>query len=83
MKATFVALCFLAAVGYSMGRLSEAQCKAPVPSTTCASGAVLRTIYYFDGNTKRCESKQSCGVGINHFEKLECCESECPYGGTF
>uniref|UniRef100_A0A0K8R687 Putative salivary kunitz domain protein n=1 Tax=Ixodes ricinus TaxID=34613 RepID=A0A0K8R687_IXORI len=83
MKATLVAICFFAALAYSTARLSEQQCRMPVPSTSCASGDVVRTIYYFDSNTNKCESKQSCGVGINHFEKLECCKSECPYGGSF
>uniref|UniRef100_A0A0K8REA1 Putative salivary kunitz domain protein n=1 Tax=Ixodes ricinus TaxID=34613 RepID=A0A0K8REA1_IXORI len=80
MKATLVAIFFLGAVTYCTGRLSEEQCRAPVPETSCSSNADLRTVYSFDGNTNRCMRRQSCGVGVNQFEKKDCCESECPYG---
>uniref|UniRef100_V5I3I7 Putative tick kunitz 44 n=1 Tax=Ixodes ricinus TaxID=34613 RepID=V5I3I7_IXORI len=80
MKATLVAICFIAAVAYSMGRLTEKQCRTPVPSTLCAEDAKPRIIYYFSNHTSKCEPMLSCADGINHFEKPECCRSECPYG---
>uniref|UniRef100_A0A6B0U577 Putative kunitz n=1 Tax=Ixodes ricinus TaxID=34613 RepID=A0A6B0U577_IXORI len=80
MKATLVAICFIAGVVYSMGRLTEQQCRHPVPATLCSEDAKPRTIYYFNNHTNKCESTQSCAEGINHFEKKDCCTSECPYG---
>uniref|UniRef100_V5H702 Putative secreted protein n=1 Tax=Ixodes ricinus TaxID=34613 RepID=V5H702_IXORI len=63
MKATLVAICFIAAVAYSMGRLTEEQCRAPVPSTLCAPNAQLRTVYSFNNNTNKCEpmKRDLCG----------------------
>nr|AAM93615.1 putative secreted protein [Ixodes scapularis] len=81
MKAALVAIFFLAAVAYSMGRLTEQQCRTPVPSSMCAEDAKTRTIYSFNNNTNKCERVQdSCGEGINQFERKGCCISECPYG---
>uniref|UniRef100_A0A0K8RK40 Putative salivary kunitz domain protein n=1 Tax=Ixodes ricinus TaxID=34613 RepID=A0A0K8RK40_IXORI len=80
MKATLVAICFIAAVAYSMGRLTEQQCRAPVPYTSCAPNAKLRIVYTFRNHTSKCERMKTCADGINHFEKETCCKSECPYG---
>uniref|UniRef100_A0A6B0UDV5 Putative tick kunitz 54 n=1 Tax=Ixodes ricinus TaxID=34613 RepID=A0A6B0UDV5_IXORI len=74
-------ICFIAVIAYSMGRLSEQQCRSPIPITSCAENAHLRTIYSFNNNTDQCEPvKQSCGQGMNQFEKRDCCKTECPYG---
>uniref|UniRef100_A0A0K8RNE3 Putative salivary kunitz domain protein n=1 Tax=Ixodes ricinus TaxID=34613 RepID=A0A0K8RNE3_IXORI len=81
MKATIAVICFIAAIAYSMGRLSEQQCRTPVPFPSCDGNAKLRTIYSFNNNTDQCEAvRQSCGEGVNQFEKKSCCVAECPYG---
>uniref|UniRef100_A0A147BFJ1 Putative salivary kunitz domain protein n=1 Tax=Ixodes ricinus TaxID=34613 RepID=A0A147BFJ1_IXORI len=80
MKATLVAICFIAAVAYSMGRLTEQQCRAPVPYTSCAPNTQPRTVYTFRNHTNKCEPMKTCAEGVNLFEKPECCKSECPYG---
>ncbi|XP_040077386.1 uncharacterized protein LOC120849258 [Ixodes scapularis] len=80
MKATLVAICFIAGAVYSVGRLTEQQCRTAVPTSLCNGDAKLRTIYYFSNHTNKCESMESCTDGVNHFEKKDCCTSECPYG---
>uniref|UniRef100_V5HXL6 Putative tick kunitz 54 n=1 Tax=Ixodes ricinus TaxID=34613 RepID=V5HXL6_IXORI len=81
MKAALVAIFLLAVATYAMGRLTEKQCRTPVPLTSCADNAKIRTVYSFISHTNQCEPVEgSCGEGVNQFEKIECCMSECPYG---
>uniref|UniRef100_V5IIP0 Putative secreted protein n=1 Tax=Ixodes ricinus TaxID=34613 RepID=V5IIP0_IXORI len=62
MKATLVAICFIAGVVYSMGRLTEQQCRHPVPATLCSEDAKPRTIYYFNNHTNKMrEYAELCG----------------------
>uniref|UniRef100_V5GL62 Putative secreted protein n=1 Tax=Ixodes ricinus TaxID=34613 RepID=V5GL62_IXORI len=56
MKATIAVLCFIAAIAYSVGRLSEQQCRSPVPSSLCAPNAKPRKVWFFSNFTSKCES---------------------------
>uniref|UniRef100_A0A6B0U4C3 Putative tick kunitz 56 n=1 Tax=Ixodes ricinus TaxID=34613 RepID=A0A6B0U4C3_IXORI len=49
-------------------------------TSSCTTGVPLRKIYYFNNGTNRCERDYTCAKGVNHFEDLVCCMTECPYG---
>uniref|UniRef100_A0A0K8RBG3 Putative salivary kunitz domain protein n=1 Tax=Ixodes ricinus TaxID=34613 RepID=A0A0K8RBG3_IXORI len=77
MKSIVAALCFLIAVAYCTAMLYEEQCRAPRPFASCDRSAPLRHVYYFSNSTNRCESDYTCAKGVNNFEDLICCITEC------
>uniref|UniRef100_V5ICL3 Putative secreted protein n=1 Tax=Ixodes ricinus TaxID=34613 RepID=V5ICL3_IXORI len=74
MKATLVAICFIAAVRLLHGETDCSNNAEPLCHyTSCAANANLRIVYTFRNHTNKCERMLTCAEGINHFEKPECC----------
>uniref|UniRef100_A0A0K8R729 Putative salivary kunitz domain protein n=1 Tax=Ixodes ricinus TaxID=34613 RepID=A0A0K8R729_IXORI len=78
MKATIIALFFLAAAVCVIALLPESICRAPHPTSSCAG--TVKTMWYFNNGTNKCEHYLGCGGGYNDFGSKACCQDSCPYG---
>ncbi|XP_029845224.2 kunitz-type serine protease inhibitor homolog calcicludine-like [Ixodes scapularis] len=81
MKATFAAICFLAAAVYTFAVLSEEVCRAyHAGPFNCGDNETMKHLYYFKNSTDKCEPYLGCGGNANDFGSRRSCRDSCPYG---
>ncbi|EEC19117.1 secreted protein, putative [Ixodes scapularis] len=54
--------------------------EAPHPTPSCDGQAPLRTSYYFNNGTGKCEREIGCSNGTTDFSSEGDCKRACPYG---
>uniref|UniRef100_A0A0K8R5M3 Putative salivary kunitz domain protein n=1 Tax=Ixodes ricinus TaxID=34613 RepID=A0A0K8R5M3_IXORI len=79
MKAILAVTCIFSAV-VLISALEKHVCEAPHPTPSCATGVPLRTSYYYDKRTGKCEEEFGCSNGLTDFPTEEACKNACPYG---
>uniref|UniRef100_A0A0K8R5Z3 Putative salivary kunitz domain protein n=1 Tax=Ixodes ricinus TaxID=34613 RepID=A0A0K8R5Z3_IXORI len=78
MKAILAVTCFFSAV-MLISALPKEVCDSPYATPSCGPNAAVGIFYYYDMNTKRCESEFSCRGPRNYPSEKEC-QEECPNG---
>nr|AAY66615.1 putative secreted protein [Ixodes scapularis] len=79
MKAILAVTCVFSAV-VLISALTKDVCEAPHPTPSCDGQAPLRTSYYFNNGTGKCESEIGCSNGTTDFSSEGDCKRACPYG---
>uniref|UniRef100_A0A0K8RBM8 Putative salivary kunitz domain protein n=1 Tax=Ixodes ricinus TaxID=34613 RepID=A0A0K8RBM8_IXORI len=69
MKTTIAALCFLAAALCVSALLPEEICRAPHAISSCAG--TVKVMWYFDGNSNKCESYSGMWYGVTVIDSWE------------
>uniref|UniRef100_A0A0K8R892 Putative salivary kunitz domain protein n=1 Tax=Ixodes ricinus TaxID=34613 RepID=A0A0K8R892_IXORI len=78
MKATIGVICVFSAF-LLISALSEDECRAHRPQSTCGTGVTVALQHYFNNHTGRCEQESGCNTGPNNFPTKEKCLEECPF----
>uniref|UniRef100_A0A0K8R5N2 Putative salivary kunitz domain protein n=1 Tax=Ixodes ricinus TaxID=34613 RepID=A0A0K8R5N2_IXORI len=79
MKAILAVTCFFSAV-VLISALDKNLCEAPHATPSCDGQAPLKTTYYYNNGTSKCESEFGCSNGPMDFLTEEDCKKACPYG---
>uniref|UniRef100_A0A0K8R737 Putative salivary kunitz domain protein n=1 Tax=Ixodes ricinus TaxID=34613 RepID=A0A0K8R737_IXORI len=78
MKAILAVTCIFSAV-VLISALPKEECELPHPTPSCEPGVPLKTSFYFNKPTGKCEGEFGCSNGPRDFPTLEKCREACLY----